>query len=355
MSKLLGIWGEVAEENQEWHEQTQIPEATMRLGTRAYHFQAGENMFPDEHAQTATSFTLYDPLASAGSQLSTEQILSPAGPNSDAPEDVVLDARYYTCEFEDKAEGFSGGTASTAAQSPCVVLTSLEYADAGCLVMGMFQPPPATHDAFFEWWHTDFEPFIQRSPEFLRARLWKLDAAADLRHQTVQKRDGDDLLPYIMMFEFQSYDLPWEVAVEIGQSKSYQEFVEKDLVCLPLGRRLGRCLRAYRSIGTGCTTSSGYTRRRARSKRTSRAMRTLTRKAKTKPRMNKVALTRTLAAPKTMHLPLSTTIMHHSARGWVTCTSTPCTYLALSMKQKFPRPSSTVVRRFGECTSVYAG
>jgi hypothetical protein len=235
MSKLLCIWGEVPEENQEWHEQEQIPEATKRLGTRAYYFQAGENSFPDEHAQSATSFTLYDPLESAEPQSLAEQSLPPVGLDSDALNDVVLEARYYTCEFDDKAKAFSGGTVSTAANSPYGVLTSPDYADAGCLVMSMFQPTPATHDAFFEWWRGEFVPSLHRSPDFLRARLWKLDAAADLRHQTVQKRDRDDLLSYVMAFDFQSYDVPWDFAVEISQSKSYQQFVEKDLVCLIVG------------------------------------------------------------------------------------------------------------------------
>ncbi|KAF2439915.1 hypothetical protein P171DRAFT_500734 [Karstenula rhodostoma CBS 690.94] len=222
MSKLLGVWGEVPEENQEWHENTQIPEATKRLRTRAFHFQAGENMFPEENAQTATSFTLYDPLESAESQLSTEQSLPPAGSSSDALNDVLLQARFHTCEFEDKAEAFSGVP---------------DYADVGCLVMGCFQPTPEMHDAFFEWWRGEFVPFIQRSPEFQRVRLWKLDEAADLRNRTVQKRDREDLLQYVMVYEFQSYDMPWEVAVEIGQSKAYQDFVEKDLVCLSVAVR----------------------------------------------------------------------------------------------------------------------
>ncbi|KAK7190591.1 hypothetical protein PSPO01_03566 [Paraphaeosphaeria sporulosa] len=212
MSKVLGIWGEVPEENQEWLENTQIPEAAKRLGTRALYFQAGENMFPEENAQTATSFTLYDPLESADSQLSPEQGLSPANSSIDALKDVILEAQYHTCQYEDKAKSFSG-----------------DLADVGCLVMGSFQPTPEMHDAFFEWWRGEFVPFIQRSPDFLRVRLWKLEAAADLRNQMVQKRTPDDLYPYIMVYEFKSYDMPWEVAVEIGQSKAYQQFVEKDL------------------------------------------------------------------------------------------------------------------------------
>ncbi|KAL1596567.1 hypothetical protein SLS60_009215 [Paraconiothyrium brasiliense] len=207
MSKILGIWGEVPEEDQEWHEDTHIPEATKRLGTRAFHFRAGENMFPEDHAQTATSFTLYDPLESTEPQSSTEQSLPLSGLSSDALKDVLLEARCYTSQFEDKAKEFSGG----------------------CLVMGIFQPTPATHDAFFEWWRGEFVPFIQRSPDFLRVRLWKLDEAADLREQTVQMRDPSDLLAYVMVYEFQSDDMPWEVAVEIGQSKAYEQLVEQDL------------------------------------------------------------------------------------------------------------------------------
>ncbi|KAF9732559.1 hypothetical protein PMIN06_005658 [Paraphaeosphaeria minitans] len=212
MSQLLGVWGEVPEENREWLENTQIPEATKRLGTRAFYFEAGENMFPEENAQTATSFALYDPLESADAQLSTEQSLSPASWSSDVPKDVVLQAQCHTCQFEDKAKFFAG-----------------DYADVGCLIMGCFQPTPEMHDAFFEWWRGEFVPFIQRSPDFLRVRLWKLDAAADLQNQTVQQRALDDVFSYVMVYEFQSYDMPWEVAVEIGQSKAYQEFVEKDL------------------------------------------------------------------------------------------------------------------------------
>ncbi|KAJ4351911.1 uncharacterized protein N0V89_007255 [Didymosphaeria variabile] len=212
MSKILGIWGEVPEENQEWHQKMQIPEATKRLGTRAFHFQAGKNMFPEDHAQTATSFTLYDPLESTESQSSIEQSLPLSGLSSDALKDVLLEARSYTSHLEDKAKEFSG-----------------DYADIGCLVMGVFQPTPATHDAFFEWWRGEFIPFIQRSPDFLRVRLWKLDEAADLRERTVQMRDRNNLLAYVMVYEFQSDDMPWEVAVEIGQSKAYQQLVEQDL------------------------------------------------------------------------------------------------------------------------------
>jgi hypothetical protein len=230
MSKVLGIWGEVPGEKQEWFENTQIPEATKRLGTRAFYFQAGENMFPEENRQTATSFTLYDSLESPDSQLPIEQTLQCAG-SGDALKNVFLQAQYHTCQLEEMAKSFSGGESSLAAMIDRTMLTIPDYAEVGCLVMGMFHPTPEMHDAFFEWWRGEFVPFIQQSPDFLRVRLWKLDAAADLQGQTIQKRAREELFPYVMAYEFQSYDMPWEVVIEIGQSKAYQDFVEKDLVC----------------------------------------------------------------------------------------------------------------------------
>lgn len=117
MSKILGIWGEIPEENQEWLENTQIPEATKRLGTRAFYFEAGVNMFPEEHRQTATSFTLYDSLESPALQLPVEQNLLSASSIDDALKDVVLQARYHTCELDVKANSFSGGECSSVAMS----------------------------------------------------------------------------------------------------------------------------------------------------------------------------------------------------------------------------------------------
>lgn len=110
MSNVLGIWGEVPEENQEWYENTQIPEATKRLGTRAFHFQAAENMFPEEHAQSATSFTLYDPIVWAQTSSPAQEALTLAGSTSDATKNIALEARYHTCDWEEKAPDFSGGT-----------------------------------------------------------------------------------------------------------------------------------------------------------------------------------------------------------------------------------------------------
>lgn len=112
------------------------------------------------------------------------------------------------------------------------MLTTPDYADVGCFAMTMFRPTPEMHDAFFEWWRGEFVPFMQQSPDLQRVRLWKLDAAADLQNQTVQKRAREDVFPYVMACEFHTDDLPWEVVVELAQSKAYHEFVEKDLVCL---------------------------------------------------------------------------------------------------------------------------
>lgn len=111
--------------------------------------------------------------------------------------------------------------------------------------MGIFHPTPAQHDAFFEWWRGEFVPSIQRSPDFLRVRLWTLHEAAELRDNTVQKRDCKDVMKYVMVYDFHSEDLPWEVAVEIGQSKAYQEFVEHDLVWLAPSRRSAAQCSAY--------------------------------------------------------------------------------------------------------------
>ncbi|KAJ4299987.1 hypothetical protein N0V90_005235 [Kalmusia sp. IMI 367209] len=212
MSKILGVWGEIPDEHLEWHEDKHVPAATKRLGTRAFHFEAGENAFAEEHKQTATSFTLYEGLESTEPQSFAEQTLPQADSLSDVPKEALLNARYYTCTMMEQAKDFTG-----------------DYTDAGCLVMGNFQPSRATHDDFFKWWHDEFVSIIKRSPDFLRVRLWKLDSAADFKDGSASTPNRDDLLVYIMAYEFSSDDIPWDITIQIAQSEGWQRFVEHDL------------------------------------------------------------------------------------------------------------------------------
>ena len=69
--------------------------------------------------------------------------------------------------------------------------------------------------------------------ELLRARIFKLERATNIRGQKHGHVDKESLLQYMTIWEYASDELPWEVLVYLGSSERWRHYVEGHYMVSP--------------------------------------------------------------------------------------------------------------------------
>lgn len=97
----------------------------------------------------------------------------------------------------------------------------------------LWQPVPEAHDELLDWYVDEFIPGMFESPELLRARIFKLERATNIRGQKHGHVDKESLLQYMTIWEYASDELPWEVLVYLGSSERWRHYVEGHYMVSP--------------------------------------------------------------------------------------------------------------------------
>jgi hypothetical protein len=92
-------------------------------------------------------------------------------------------------------------------------------------IIVLWQPLDAVHDAFVEWFRTEFATGMQ-SPDLLRLRIFKLQHASMTENGKTEEENTKDVLRYMTVWEFGCEDLPWELMVYLSTSEGWRYYVE---------------------------------------------------------------------------------------------------------------------------------
>ncbi|EOA88280.1 hypothetical protein ACJQWK_01839 [Exserohilum turcicum] len=209
MTRIAAIWaglGDDAEAN-DWYRDKQIPAAVKKIESTARNAERKEeNVFQEVTHVEGRHMTIYD-LPDGPSEEELEAQIRPA--LEEIPGDAQLKTRCYREYANWFGEDWRGDSRDV--QMWAVVL---------------WQPVPEAHDELLDWYVDEFIPGMFESPELLRARIFKLERATNIRGQKHGHVDKESLLQYMTIWEYASDELPWEVLVYLGSSERWRHYVE---------------------------------------------------------------------------------------------------------------------------------
>jgi len=89
-------------------------------------------------------------------------------------------------------------------------------------------------DNVLEYFTTVMIPYIMKSPDVHRFRLFEVDNATVLEGASHETKENDDTLPYLSLVEFATEDYPWDVILEMADTDEWKRWVgdPKMMVCL---------------------------------------------------------------------------------------------------------------------------
>jgi hypothetical protein len=99
--------------------------------------------------------------------------------------------------------------------------------DVQMMVVILWQPDDAIHEAFVDWLRYDFMTGVLESPETLRSSIYK---------------------PYMTMWEFDCDELPWDVLISLGTKEGWRRFVDGGQVQWQVGMYLMNRVYPERSV-----------------------------------------------------------------------------------------------------------
>lgn len=222
MSRIAAIWaglGEDDDEANDWYRDKHIPAAVKKIESTARNAERmEENIFQEVPQVEGQHLTIYD-LPDGQSEEELEAQIRPL--LEELPGDAQLNTRYYKEQNKWLGEDWTGDTR-----------------DVLMWVVVLWQPVPSVHDEALEWFVSDFIPGMFESPELLRARLFKLEHAANIRGQKHGDVDKESLLQYMTIWEYDAEELPWEVLVYLGSSERWRYYAEGQLLTWEIAQYL---------------------------------------------------------------------------------------------------------------------
>jgi hypothetical protein len=79
-------------------------------------------------------------------------------------------------------------------------------------------------------------PTIASSPDVLRFRVFAIDNATIMQGGTYSTKEKDELHTYFTLVELESEEWPWDVVVDLADTRGWKEYFEtqKVVVCHPV-------------------------------------------------------------------------------------------------------------------------
>jgi hypothetical protein len=110
--------------------------------------------------------------------------------------------------------------------------------DVQMMVVILWQPDDAIHDAFIDWLRYEFMTGVLESPETLRSSIYKLQHGSPAENAAVKKQNPGMMQPYMTMWEFDCDELPWDVLISLGTKEGWRRFVDGGQVQWQVGMYL---------------------------------------------------------------------------------------------------------------------
>ncbi|EMD88694.1 hypothetical protein COCC4DRAFT_60642 [Bipolaris maydis ATCC 48331] len=214
MSRIAVVWSGLTdddEEAQSWYENRHVPATIAKLESSARTAeQTPENPFQEVKEVNGKHMTIYD----LPEEESIEDFEAKIGP---ALGDVPVGARLNTRSYKEYVKVHGDEWRD-------------DPRDVRMWATVLWQPKPEVYDEFIEWFTNSFIPGMFDSPELLRARVFTLEHATNIRAQKYETVDKDSLLEFLTIWEFETEEFPWEVLIYLGSSEKWRYYMEGGMV-----------------------------------------------------------------------------------------------------------------------------